>query len=101
MTHLLRLSIAAFTVILLSGCSVSPDSNDSITASPEASEEAIAELTQEQITDLISSLPEAKTLEALKAHFKAIDEAARQLEPFEIEYTTGCLLYTSPSPRDS
>jgi hypothetical protein len=58
-------------------------------ASPEASEEAIAELTQEQITELITSLPEAKTLEALKAHYKAIDEAAKQLEPFEIEYTKG------------
>jgi hypothetical protein len=89
MTHLLRLSIAACTVILLSGCSLSPDSNNSIPASPEASEEAITDLTKEQITELISSLPEAKTLEALKDHFKAIDEAAQQLEPFEIEYTTG------------
>jgi hypothetical protein len=89
MPNLLRLSIAACTVILLSGCSLSPDSNNSISASPEASEEAIAELTQEQITELITSLPEAKTLEALKGHFKAIDEAAQQLEPFEIEYTTG------------
>jgi hypothetical protein len=58
-------------------------------ASPEASEEAIAALTQEQITELISSLPEAKSLEALKAHYQAIDEAAKQLEPFEIEYTKG------------
>ena len=89
MPNLLRLSIVACTVILLSGCSVSPDSTNSIPASPEASEEAIAELTQEQITELITSLPEAKTLEALKAHYQAIDEAARQLEPFEIEYTTG------------
>jgi hypothetical protein len=86
---LLRLSIAACTVILLSGCSLSPDSTNSIPASPEASEEAIAELTQEQITELITSLPEDKTLEALKAHYKAIDEAAKQLEPFEIEYTKG------------
>jgi hypothetical protein len=38
---------------------------------------------------LITSLPDGKTREALKAHYKAIDEAARQLEPFEIEYTTG------------
>jgi hypothetical protein len=38
---------------------------------------------------LITSFPEGKTLEALKAHYKAIDEAAQQLEPFEIEYTTG------------
>jgi len=89
MPNLLRLSIAACTVILLSGCSLSPDSSNSIPASPEASEEAIAELTQEQITELITSLPEAKTLEALKAHYKAIDEAAKQLEPFEIEYTKG------------
>jgi hypothetical protein len=58
-------------------------------ASPEASEEAIVELTQEQITELITSLPEGKTLEALKAHYIAIDEAAKQLEPFEIEYTLG------------
>jgi hypothetical protein len=89
MTHLLRFVISTCTVILLSGCSLSPNSNNSIPASPEASEEAIAELTQEQITELITSLPEAKTLEALKAHYKAIDEAAKQLEPFEIEYTKG------------
>jgi hypothetical protein len=89
MPNLLRLSIAACTVILLSGCSLSPDSSNSIPASPEASEEAITDLTQEQITELISSLPEAKTLESLKAHYKAIDEAAKQLEPFEIEYTKG------------
>ena len=86
---MLKVSIAACSVFLLAGCSVSPDSTNSIPASPEASEEAIAELTQKQITELISSLPEAKTLEALKAHYKAIDEAAKQLEPFEIEYTKG------------
>jgi hypothetical protein len=89
MPNLLKLSITACTFILLTGCSVSPDSNNSIPASPEASEEAIVELTQEQITELITSLPEGKTLEELKAHYKAIDEAAKQLEPFEIEYTTG------------
>ena len=89
MPNLLKLSIAACTIILLSGCSVSPDSTNSNPASPEASEEARVELTQEQITELITSLPEGKTLEALKAHYKAIDEAAKQLEPFEIEYTTG------------
>lgn len=89
MPNLLKLSIAACTVILLSGCSVSPDSNTSTPASPEASEEATVELTQAQITELITSLPEGKTLEALKAHYKAIDEAAKQLEPFKIEYTTG------------
>ena len=89
MPNLLKFSIAACSVLLLAGCSVSPDSSNSIPASPEASEEAIVELTQEQITELISSLPEAKTLEALKAHYKAIVEAAKQREPFEIEYTTG------------
>lgn len=89
MPNLLRLSLATCAVILLSGCSVSPDSTSSTPASPEASEEAIVELTQEQITELITSLPEGKTLEALKAHYKAIDEAAKQLEPFEIEYTIG------------
>ena len=89
MTHLLRFVISTCTVILLSGCSLSPDSSNSIPAWPEASEEAITDLTQQQITELISSLPEAKTLEALKEHYKAIDEAAHQLEPFEIEYTKG------------
>jgi len=89
MPNLLKVSIAVCSVFLLAGCSVSPDSTNSMPASPEASEEAIAALTQEQITELISSLPEAKTLEALKAHYKAIDEAAKQLEPFEIEYTKG------------
>jgi hypothetical protein len=89
MTHLLRFVISTCTVFLLAGCSVSPDSTNSTPASPEASEEAIVEVTQEQITELITSLPDGKTREALKAHYKAIDEAARQLEPFEIEYTTG------------
>lgn len=89
MPNLLRFVIATCTFILLTGCSVSPDSNNSIPASPEASEEATVELTQAQITELITSLPEGKTLEELKAHYKEIDEAAQQLEPFEIEYTTG------------
>ncbi len=89
MPNLLKVSIAVCSVFLLAGCSVSPDSTNSMPASPEASEEAIAALTQEQITELISSLPEAKSLEALKAHYQAIDEAAKQLEPFEIEYTKG------------
>ena len=89
MPNLLKLSIAACTVIVLSGCSVSPDSNTSMPALPEASEEAIVELTQDQITELITSLPEGKNLDALKAHYKAIDEAAKHFEPFEIEYTLG------------
>jgi hypothetical protein len=89
MPNLLRFSIAACSVFLLAGCSFSPESTFLMPASPEASEEAIAELTQEQITEVISSLPEDKSLEALKAHYKSIDEAAKQLEPFEIEYTKG------------
>jgi hypothetical protein len=89
MTHLLRFVISTCTVVLLTGCSLISDSTNLIPASPEASDEVIVELTQEQITELITSLPKGESLEALKAHYKAIDEAARQLEPFEIEYTTG------------
>lgn len=89
MPNLLRFVIATCAVLLLTGCTVSPGLSTSLPASPEASEEAIVELTQEQITALITSLPEGKTLEALKAHYKEIDEAAKQLEPFEIEYTIG------------
>ena len=88
MPNVSRYFIAAFTVVL-AGCSVASDSTNSTPASPEASEEAIVELTQEQITELVTSLPDAKSLEALKAHYKAIDKAAKQLEPFEIEYTKG------------
>jgi hypothetical protein len=46
-------------------------------------------LTAEQIADLIASLPEEKSLDGLENHFRAIDDAASQLEPFKIEYTTG------------
>ena len=88
MPNVSRYFIAAFTVVL-AGCSVASDSTNSTPASPEASEEAIVELTQEQITELVTSLPDAKSLEALKAHYKAIDKAAKQLEPFTIEYTKG------------
>jgi hypothetical protein len=75
-------------VLLLSGCSVSTESRPSISPSAET-EEVIAELTEEQINQLITSIPEGSSLEELKAHYKAIDEAAMQLEPFDIEYTTG------------
>ena len=75
-------------VLLLSGCSVSTESSPSISPSVET-EEVIAELTEEQINQLITSTPDVSSLEALKAHYKAIDEAAKQLEPFDIEYTTG------------
>ena len=75
-------------VLLLTGCSVSTESSPSISPSVET-EEVIAELTEEQINQLITSIPDGNSLEALKAHYKAIDEAAKQLEPFDIEYTTG------------
>jgi hypothetical protein len=75
-------------VLLLTGCSVSTESSPSISPSADT-EEVIAELTEEQINQLITSIPEGSSLEALKAHYKAIDDAASQLEPFKIEYTTG------------
>jgi hypothetical protein len=75
--------------LLLSGCSVSPDSPNSSSASPEANQEVFVELTEEQILEMISSLPEEKSRDGLRNHFRAIDEAASQLEPFKIEYTTG------------
>ena len=75
--------------LVLTGCSVSPDSPNTSSASPEPAEEVIAELTDEQILELISSLPEEKSRDGLRSHFRAIDEAASQLEPFKIEYTTG------------
>jgi hypothetical protein len=46
-------------------------------------------LTAEQIAELIGSLPEEKSLDGLENHFREIDDAASQLEPFKIEYTTG------------
>jgi hypothetical protein len=46
-------------------------------------------LTADQIAELIGSLPEEKSRDGLKNHFRAIDDAASQLEPFKIEYTTG------------
>ena len=74
---------------LLTGCAVPTDSTSPNSATPEASEEAVAQLTEQQISELISSLPEEKSLEGLKNHFRSIDDAASQLEPFKIEYTTG------------
>lgn len=64
------------------------ESMTSISATPDA-EEVNAQLTEEQILEMVSSLPEEKSRDGLKNHFRAIDEAARQLEPFKIEYTTG------------
>lgn len=75
--------------LLLTGCSLPTDSTSPNTATPEASEEAVIQLTEQQILQLISSLPEEKSLEGLKNHFLTVDEAASQLEPFKIDYTTG------------
>jgi hypothetical protein len=56
--------------------------------SQEPSPSSVA-LTAEQIADLIGSLPDEKSLDGLENHFRDIDAAASQLEPFKIEYTTG------------
>jgi hypothetical protein len=93
-------------VLLLTGCSVAPvstnlsspdpETSDDVATStnsrepdPEKSDEVATELTDEQISKLIRSLPQEKSLDGLEKYFRAIDEAASQLEPFEIEYTTG------------
>jgi hypothetical protein len=75
--------------LLLIGCSLSITSITQAPATPGATEEATNQLTESQISELISSVPEGSSLSALKTHFRAIDEAASQLEPFEIEYTFG------------
>jgi hypothetical protein len=77
------------TSLLLTGCYPATDSTVSSSSSPEASKDAVTKLTDAQIKELISSLPEDSSLESLKAHYQAIDEAASALEPFEIQYTTG------------
>jgi hypothetical protein len=56
---------------------------------PERTNAVSAQPTDAQISELISSLPEEKSLVDLAIHFRAIDEAASQLEPITIEYTTG------------
>jgi hypothetical protein len=94
------------TVMMLTGCSAAPASTNlgspdsetsdevptsttSRAADPENNDEVGTKLTAEQISELIRSLPAEKSLDGLKAHFATIDEAASQLEPFKIEYTTG------------
>jgi hypothetical protein len=64
-------------------------SSNSDSGLSEATEESVTQLTEEQILELISSLPDVKSRDGLKSHFRAIEEAAIPLEPFEIEYTTG------------
>jgi hypothetical protein len=75
--------------IALAGCSVVQGSADSRSAAPDGSEEASSQLTDEQILELISSLPEDKSPDGLKSHFLSIDEAASHLKPFTIRYTKG------------
>lgn len=83
------LTLSICITLLLTGCAFPINPIIKSSASPEASEEVQAQLTDQQILELISSLPEQKSLASLKSHFQAIDEAASQLEPFKIDYTTG------------
>jgi hypothetical protein len=75
--------------LFLTGCSIPSGSPSSSPEPSSAIEEAEAELSDEQILALISSIPGQRSLDGLKSHFQAIDEAAGQLEPFKIDYTTG------------
>jgi len=84
-TSLLSVSTAA---LLFTGCSPQIQAESDLNVSQEPSHTPVA-LTAEQISDLIGSLPEQKSRDGLKNHFRAIDDAASQLEPFTIEYTTG------------
>jgi hypothetical protein len=84
-TSLLSLSTAA---LLFTGCSAAIPAATDLQLSQEPSPSPVA-LTADQIAELIGSLPEEKSRDGLKNHFRAIDDAASQLEPFKIEYTTG------------
>ena len=84
-TSLLSLSAAA---LLITGCSAPIPAATDLQVSQEPSPSPVA-LTAEQIAELIGSLPEEKSLDGLESHFRAIDDAASQLQPFKIEYTTG------------
>jgi hypothetical protein len=84
----LTVSLVVF-VALLAGCSQSPAGNSSDSETNQQSQPSPAPLTEAQINQLIRSLPEQKTRDGLRAHYTAIEKAARQLEPFEIEHTAG------------
>ena len=84
-TSLLSLSAVA---LLITGCSAPIPAASDLQVSQEPSPSSVA-LTAEQIADLIGSLPDEKSLDGLENHFRDIDAAASQLEPFKIEYTTG------------
>ena len=82
---LLCLTVAA---LVLTGCTAPSSLSSDSQASPEPSQTSPA-LTNEQIAELVHSLPTEQSLSALKTHFRGLDEAASQLQPFEIEYTIG------------
>jgi hypothetical protein len=84
-TSFLSLTAAA---LMLTGCSVPIPAVTDLQLSQEPSPSPVA-LTADQIAELIGSLPEEKSRDGLKNHFRAIDDAASQLEPFKIDYTTG------------
>jgi hypothetical protein len=87
---LLRLvTLLVSACLALTGCFPISGSNNSNSESPAPSEEAVSRLTEDQISELINSLPEEKSREGLKKHFRAIEEVASHLEPFKIEYTVG------------
>jgi hypothetical protein len=87
--------VARFTVAflvlaaLLSGCSLSFENFGTDSASNQDSQPEKTSLTEAQIDQLIRSLPEQKTRDGLRAHYRGLEKAARELEPFEIEYTAG------------
>lgn len=91
---------------LLAGCSTTPQlatestaqATATSTAEPEAKATSTAEpavepapvlLSQEQLDALIRATPASKDLAGLKVHVEAIEEAASQLEPFEVVYEIG------------
>jgi hypothetical protein len=76
-------------VALLAGCSQAPAGNSSNSETNQRSQPSPTPLTEAQIDQLIRSLPEEKTRDGLRAHYRTLEKAARELEPFEIEYTAG------------
>jgi hypothetical protein len=75
--------------ITLSGCSQIPVGNSPGSESNQQSQPSETLLTEAELDQLIRSLPEEKTRDGLRAHSRALEKAARQLEPFKIEYTAG------------
>jgi hypothetical protein len=84
----IRISLLFVFVLVTAGCSNPASVYPEELASPTPGG-LTPKLTLQQVDELIRSLPAEKTRDGLRAHFRAIDEAASRLEPFEIEYTTG------------